>query len=89
MSKDEFEKEVIAFMARIDEHMTNQNRRCDSHAADIRATRERVTSLEDTRTFIKGMLAMGTKVAVAAGGISGLILTFIKYFGPHADKAVK
>ena len=89
MSRDEFEKEVIAFMSRIDEHMENQNKRCDSHSADIRAVRADVESLQDSRTFVKGMLEMVTKFAVIAVGISGIVYGWIECFGAHADKVVK
>lgn len=87
--RNDFEAEVIRFMARIDEHMANQGNRCNSHAVDIRSTKDRVTSLENTRTFVKGMLAMGSKITVVAGAASGMIITIIKYFGPHVEKAVK
>lgn len=41
-----FEREVIGFMSRIDEHMANQTRRCDSHAADITCLDRRMTIAE-------------------------------------------
>lgn len=56
MSRDEFEEKVIRFMARIDEHMENQNKRCDSHAADIRAVKADITDLQSSREHAKGVI---------------------------------
>lgn len=89
MSKEEFETEVIRFMARIDEHMKNQNKRCDSHALDIRSVKDRVTSLEDSRTFVKGVAAGLVKLCLAIVGVSGIVYGWVQAFGPHAEKAVK
>ena len=84
-----FELEVKGFMSEMREHMTNQSPRCDSHAKDIKDVKTRLTSLEDTRTFIRGMLAFVTKLAVVAAGISAIVFSWLGYIGPHADKAVK
>ena len=51
MTKEEFEREVIRFMGRIDEHMLNQGRRCDSHALDIRQANEEITRIKEAVDF--------------------------------------
>jgi len=84
-----FEMEVRGFMSEMREHMKNQAPRCDSHAKDIKAVDERVTSLEDSRTFIKGMFSLVGKAAVVATAISGIVFGWLNYFGEHADKVVK
>lgn len=47
----DFEREVVGFMARIDEHMANQNKRCDSHAADITCLDRRMTITEQATQY--------------------------------------
>lgn len=54
--QNDFEREVIGFMARIDEHMDNQNKRCDAHSKNIKDLNDRATSLEGTRNYAKGAL---------------------------------
>ena len=81
MSPDEFETKIIMFMSRIDEHMLNQDRRSDSHAAELRGVRADIKSLQDSRTFINGMLELATKTAAVALGISGVIYGWIECFG--------
>lgn len=46
-----FEREVIGFMSRIDEHMANQTKRCDSHAADITCLDRRMTITEQATQY--------------------------------------
>ena len=84
--KNDFEAEVIRFMARIDEHMDNQNRRCDAHAARMSAHEhrmgkheDRTCSLENTREYAKGWLkAIGVGLP-ALGSIVWAIFEVIKY----------
>ena len=78
---NDFEREVLRFMARIDEHLAIQTARCNSHALDIRAVEARTTSLEATRTYACGMVALGTKIGLAAVGISGMVYGWISAFG--------
>lgn len=66
-----------------------QRPRCNAHATAIKELAVRATSLEDTRTFVKGILAFVTKLAVVAAGISAIVFSWLGYIGPHADKPVK
>ena len=89
MIRENFEREVIDRLARIEQMQTDLTPRCDSHSADIKAVDVRITSLEDTRTFVKGMMELAAKTGLAAIGISGIIYGWIEAFGSHADKVVK
>ena len=64
MSRDEFEEKVIAFMARIDEHMANQSNRCDSHGADLRAIKADQVLIKEAINFStsKDEPQIGTRV---------------------------
>jgi len=86
--KNDFEAEVIRFMARIDEHMDNQNKRCDSHAARfvvhekrMKDTEDRASSLEATRHYAGGVLkTLGIGVPALASVVWGAfeIFKFLK-----------
>ena len=73
-----FEREVIKFMARIDEHMSAQTKRCDSHAKDIVDCQIDVTSLKETREYAKGALKTIAIGAPAVGSITWFILELVK-----------
>jgi len=78
--KNDFESEVIRFMARIDEHMENQNRRCDAHAARFVVHEKRMeknewrtTSLETSRSYAKGVLkTLGVGLPALASVLWGI-----------------
>lgn len=84
--KNDFEREVISFMSRIDEHMENQNRRCDSHSERMKAHEDRMGkhedrtgSLEKSREYAKGWLkAIGVGLP-ALGSLAWAIFEVIKY----------
>ena len=78
-----FEREVIEFMSDIKRAMADQGPRCNSHAADIKALDTRTNSLEDTRTFVSGALALATKISLAAVAISGVVYGWISALGVH------
>jgi hypothetical protein len=79
--KNDFEREVISFMSRIDEHMENQNKRCDSHAARfvvhekrMKDTEDRASSLEASRNFALGVLkALGIGIPTLASVFWGAL----------------
>ena len=82
--KNDFEREVIMFMARIDEHMDNQTKRCDSHADRLLAhearmdkSERRTSSLETFQSVVK-TISVGIPALVSV--VWGLfeILKFIK-----------
>lgn len=82
--KNDFEAQVIGFMARIDEHMENQNKRCDNHAARLNDISARTADLEATRNYAKGILK-----AMAIGiPAFGSVAWFVYEFGA-AIKSIK
>ena len=86
MTREDFEREVIDRLARIEQKQSDQLPRCESHAAEIRALKARTVSLEDSRTFIKGMAAMAAKISLAATGISGIVYGWIHAFGSQSGR---
>ena len=77
--KNDFEAEVIRFMARIDEHMDNQNKRCDSHAARLTDLRDRTAGLEATRNYAKGVLKTMAVGVPALGSVAWFIFEIGKF----------
>lgn len=78
-SKSDFEREVIEFMARIEQHMSDQRGRCDSHSKNIEAVEERTSSLESSRNYAKGVLkAVGVGVP-AIGSITWFLFEMGKF----------
>ena len=78
--RNEFEDEVIRFMSRIDEHMDNQNRRCDGHSKRIVELEDRTSDLEATRSYAKGVLKT---LAVGIPAVAS-----VTYFGFEIWKVV-
>ncbi len=77
--RNDFEREMIEFMARVDEHMQAQTARCNSHAKDISALDDRATSLEGSRTYAKGIIkAVGVGVP-AMGSVAWFIFEAAKF----------
>lgn len=77
--KNDFEREVIEFMARIDEHMNNQSARCDSHAGRMTAHECRTTALEASRDYAKGVLKAVAVGVPALGSVAWFIFEIGKF----------
>jgi hypothetical protein len=70
MTDPEFKDTVIGFMARIDEHMANQNARCNSHATDIKELQDasaKIPAVENNIWWIDRW------VAASWGAILGIV----------------
>ena len=77
--RNDFEREVIEFMSRIDEHMNNQAARCDAHSERLTGQAERLTSLEDTRAYAKGIIKAVAVGVPALGSVAWFIFEIGKF----------
>lgn len=69
-----FESDVISFMSRIDEHLRNQEAKCEAHLKTMESQNERITSLEASREYSHGVLkAMGVGIP-AAGSLAYFVM---------------
>lgn len=72
-----FEKEVVAFMSRIEEHIkvteTNQVARCNSHAADIRSLDARSTIIEQAIQLDPDGKTIGQRTATLEHALTYLL----------------
>jgi hypothetical protein len=52
--RGDFERDVISFMSRIDQHLTDQRERCLAHADMVKNISKRTSALEAWRNWIAG-----------------------------------
>jgi hypothetical protein len=73
----EFERDVIMFMARIDERLDNRDDTCDARGETVKKLGDRVTSLETFRNIVVWtfkLLGYGSAtVATAYGAVVGIM----------------
>lgn len=69
---------LVETTARIEEHCRNMNLRLDQHAATMERVDVRVTSLEKTRTFARGMIKMATIIGGILPGAGWLLVKIWK-----------
>lgn len=82
MTDQEFKESVIAYMARHDEHMANQSKRCNSHAEDIVALQEDIKDLPKVKNdvwWIDRWLAASWAAILS-------VIGFLAYAGASGNK---
>jgi len=81
--RSEFEREVLEYMATNSEHMKNQDILFKGFSKSIETLEDSVTSLNDSRTFAKGIIkaaSIGVGAPAAIGSFAYCMIKFSKWF---------
>jgi hypothetical protein len=68
--KNDFERDVIRFMSRIDEHMSNQTKRCNAHSDRLLAHETRMDKHETRTSSLETFSSVAKTISV---GIPALV----------------
>ena len=74
----EFERDVIMFMARIDERLDNNDDSCADHKVTTKGLSQRVSSLEDFRNIVIWTFKLAGYGAASVGTVYGAIIGALK-----------
>jgi len=74
---------LVDSMSRVEEHVISIKERQDIHAGLMEKMSVRVGSLEETRTFAKGMIKLAAVLSVTVPSFSVIFIRMWKFFQAH------